>query len=54
MTDALPESAPADQQLVDVPLSLMKMALVLFDREDDSGSVSACLLQEAIDARSTK
>lgn len=54
MTDALPESASADQQAVDVLLSLMKMALVLFDREDEGGSVSACLLQEAIDARSTR
>lgn len=39
---------------IDVPLNLMEVALALLDREDDSGSVSACLLQEAINARSTK
>ncbi len=54
MTDAIPESTSADQPLVDVPLNLMKMALTLLDREEDSGSVSACLLQEAIDARSKR
>jgi len=52
--DALPESASANQPPVDVPPGLMKMALALFDREDDGGSVSACLLQEAIDARSKR
>lgn len=54
MIDALPESTPADQPPIDVPLDLMKMALALFDLEDEGGSVSACLLQEAIDARSTR
>lgn len=54
MTDALPETASADQQPIDVPLNLMEMALALLDREDDSGSVAACLLQEAIDARSIR
>ena len=51
MTDMLPDSPSADRQPVDVPLSLMKMAFALLDREDEGGSVSACLLQEAIEAR---
>jgi len=54
MTDALPDSPSADRQPVHVPLNLMKMALALLDREDEGGSVSACLLQEAIEARSTQ
>lgn len=54
MTDALPDSASDDQPPVDVPLNLMKLALALFDRQDDGASVSACLLQEAIDARFTR
>lgn len=53
MSDALPESASTDQLPVDVPLKLMKMALALLDPEEEGGSVSACLPQEAIDARST-
>jgi hypothetical protein len=51
MTDMLPDSPSADRQSVDVPLNLMTMALALLDREDEGGSVSACLLQEAIEAR---
>jgi len=51
MTDALPDFPSADQQTVDIPLNLMKMALALLDRGDEGGSVSACLLQEAIEAR---
>jgi hypothetical protein len=54
MTDALPDTPSADRQPVDVPLNLMKMALALLDREDRGGSVAACLLQEAIEARSTQ
>jgi len=54
MTDMLPDSPAADQQPVDVPLNLMKMALALLDRENEGSSVSACLLQEAIEARSTR
>jgi len=51
MTDALADFPSADRQPLDVPLNLMKMALALLDREDEGGSVSACLLQEAIEAR---
>ena len=54
MTDMLPDSPSADRQPMDVPLNLMKMALALLDREDEGGSVSACLLQEAIEARSAR
>jgi hypothetical protein len=54
MTDMLPDSPSADRQPVDVLSNLMKMALALLDREEQGGSVSACLLQEAIEARSTR
>ena len=54
MTDALPDSPSANRQPVDVPLNLMEMALALLDREDQGGSVSAFLIQEAIEARSTQ
>jgi hypothetical protein len=35
-------------------MSLMKMALALFDREDGGGSILACLREEAIGVRSTR
>jgi len=54
MTDELDHSPVADRQPVDIPLNLMKMALALLDRENEDGTVSACLLQQAIEARSTR
>jgi hypothetical protein len=51
MTDALPDSPFADRQPVDVPLSLMKMALALLDQEVGA-TLAADRLAEAIEARS--
>ena len=35
----------------DIPLSLMRMALALLDRNGERSSLAACHLQAAIDAR---
>ena len=35
----------------DIPLSLMRMALALLDRNSEGASSTACHLQAAIDAR---
>lgn len=35
----------------DIPLSLMRMALAVLDREGQGTSTAACYLQTAIDAR---
>jgi hypothetical protein len=51
MTDALPDSPFADRQPVDVPLSLMKMALALLDQEVGA-TLAEARLAEAIEARS--
>ena len=51
MTDALPDSPFADRQPVDVPLSLMKMALALLDQEVGA-TLAAARLAEAIEAGS--
>ena len=50
-TDTLLDFPSANRQPVDVLLNLIKIGLALFEREDEGGSVSACLLQEAIEAR---
>ena len=51
MSDALPASLPADGQAVDVPLTLIKMALALLDQENGS-TLAAAHLSQAIEARS--
>lgn len=51
MTDALPDSPFTDRQPVDVPLNLMKMALVVLDQEVGATLAAACLA-EAIEAGS--
>ncbi len=45
-----PSQQPINPQLTDVPLSLMKMALALLDKED-APSIAACHLAEAIASR---
>lgn len=51
MTDALPDSPFTDRQPVDVPLNLMKMALVVLDQEVGA-TLAAARLAEAIEAGS--
>ncbi|MET3828389.1 MULTISPECIES: hypothetical protein [Sphingomonas] len=51
MTDALPDSPFTDRQPVDVPLNLMKMALVVLDQEVGA-TLAAARLAEAIEVGS--
>lgn len=46
MTDMLPDSPSADRQPVDVPLNLMKMALL---DEEGRATLAAARLAEAIE-----